>query len=394
MGRFGRIRPPRARTKSGLVGLVLALGCASGDPVPERIVLIVVDTLRADFASCCREGTATPNLDGLARRGQRFPNAVASYHQTTASMGALFTGHTPSFEMAGDEPMPWNGKTWCGMARFAGTDEAGCLPAALPTLPEVLKEAGYWTIGITSNELLFAPAGFERGFDDWSQVSDPLPRGRKHIDDIVAQRLARVAGRVNAAAFAAVERRPSDRFFLYVHYMDAHDYQERRDAYAEGVMKVDVGVGELLATLETQGLIDGSVVILSSDHGERIGEEHLLEGRPEHRGKPSFEEVLRVPLIIAPPRFDDPERLVRSQDLFDIIARIGGAETKVSRDLEPASSSRTTAKKERSRETPRSRPTATSPAWASGIGANTSRISSSESQAPAPSVWTASCSRL
>ena len=67
-------------------------------PVPERIVLIVIDTLRRDALSCYGGSTPTPNIDGLAAQGQLFSNALGSFHQTTMSMGAMFTGRTPSLE--------------------------------------------------------------------------------------------------------------------------------------------------------------------------------------------------------------------------------------------------------------------------------------------------------
>jgi hypothetical protein len=64
-------------------------------------------------------------------------------------------------------------------------------------------------------------------------------------------------------------------------------------------------------------------------------EQHLVPGRISHGGNPSFEEVLRIPLIVSPPRFDDTESLVRTQDIFRLVARIAGIETEVRPDLEP-----------------------------------------------------------
>ena len=131
-------------------GLIAALGCGS-DAAPERIVLIVVDTLRADFASCCGARPETPVIDALAARGQRFERAVGSFHQTTMSMGALFTGRTPSFLVTDGGDMAINGRTWCGMARFAEPGDPGCLPRSLRTLPQRLRKAGYETLGVVSN---------------------------------------------------------------------------------------------------------------------------------------------------------------------------------------------------------------------------------------------------
>lgn len=241
-------------------------------------------------------------------------------------MGALFTGRTPSLEAKDGGLLPFHGRNWCGMARFAGEDEPGCLPRALSTLPERLRAAGYETIGVVANELLFAPSGFQRGFDDWVEVWDPSTRGRRGPQARDARHRARTAERVNEAAGRALARRRTDRFFLYVHYMDAHDYLQGREAYAAGVERLDAGVGSLLEALRREGLLDGASVVFTADHGERLGEEHLLPGKPGHWGQPSFEEVLRVPLLVAPPPPWDPARLVRSQDLFALLGALAGAE--------------------------------------------------------------------
>ena len=94
-------------------------------------------------------------------------------------------------------------------------------------------------------------------------------------------------------------------------------------------------MGQLLATLREMGLLENAVVVFTSDHGERLGEEHLVPGRISHNGNPSFEEVLQIPLIVAPPRLDDTESLMRTQDIFSLIARIGGVEPELPQDLQP-----------------------------------------------------------
>jgi arylsulfatase A-like enzyme len=263
---------------------------------PERIVLIVVDTLRQDALSCYGGSTPTPNIDALAAEGHLFPQAVASFHQTTMSMGAMFTGRTPSIESGqGNEVLKLNGRTWCGLARFAeAKGEEGCIPASLPTLPELPREAGYWTIGIASNPVLFRPSGFERGFDDWVEVGRQPPETTWQYFFNAEPRAAK---HVNAAAARALSRRSQK--------------------------------------LKEEGLYDGTVILFTSDHGERLKEQHLVVGRPQHLGNPSFEEVLRVPLIISPARFDDTSGLVRGQDIFRLIAAIAGAQPRVPQALEP-----------------------------------------------------------
>lgn len=199
---------------------ILALGGCLKSQRPERIILIVVDTLRQDALSCYGGSTSTPNIDALAAEGDLFSEAVGSFHQTTMSMGAMFTGRTPSIESSqGNSTLNWNGRTWCGLARFADPKgEEGCIRASLPTLPELLREAGYWAIGIVSNPFLFRPAGFERGFDDWVEVGE-RPSGDKprNIPQDMLDPEPRAAKHVNAAALQALSRRPHEGFFLYVH---------------------------------------------------------------------------------------------------------------------------------------------------------------------------------
>jgi arylsulfatase A-like enzyme len=300
---------------------------------PERILLIVIDTLRRDHVSAYGSGPATPNLDALADRGQRFDRALASYHQTSMSMSALFTGRTPSLERGVLNPsLHWNGTTWCGLARFGETPlpkDAPCLPDALPTLGEELDAAGYWTIGIASNHFLFEPSGFSRGFDDWIEVGDVgANRGQWARMGVPIAREERSWFHVNRAAEAALDRRESDHFFLYVHYMDVHDYAGAESApaasYRRAVETVDVAVGTLLGALEERDLLDDMVVVVTADHGERLVEEHLLAGPRGHVGNPSYQEVLEIPLIVAPAIFDDPEALVRTQDLFDRLRSLAG----------------------------------------------------------------------
>jgi arylsulfatase A-like enzyme len=317
--------------------LVLAgPGCRPAPGPPERIVLVVADTLRRDFLSPYGSKLATPHADELASSGVVFANAVASFHQTTMSMSALFTGRTPSLE-TGDPAtaLPWTSRSWCGLARFAESADDTCIPARIETLAQDLRAAGYETIGVVSNRLLFRPYGYERGFDTWIEVgererpADPASRA--------LESLLRSGARVNERAFEALAKRRSDRFFLYVHYMDAHDYGVRPDlrSYADGARQTDTALGELLAHLRAQGWLEGAAVVFTSDHGENLGGRHALPATRKHFGNPSFESLLRVPLIVAPPPGGDPARLVRTQDLHGLIREIAGLRAAPPADLAP-----------------------------------------------------------
>jgi arylsulfatase A-like enzyme len=303
-----------------------SLGCASRD-TPDRIVLIVIDTLRRDYVASYGARRPTPNIDALAARGQRFTQAYSAFHQTTMSMAALFTGRTPSLESGTSAtPLDWNGRTWCGMRRYAQRDtEQPCIPETIGTLAESLSAAGYPTLAVASSHFLFRPAGFSRGFDDWTEVgrAPETHEGWRHSR---ARSRARTGDLVNEAVAATLDRRETDRFFLYVHFMDAHDYALRGMDYRSGVQEADRSVGELIRALEQRGLLEGTQILLTSDHGERLGEQHPIEGRKTHAGNPSFEYLLRVPLIAAPATTRDSDALLRGQDVFGLIGELAGVD--------------------------------------------------------------------
>ncbi len=332
---------PSPRTR--LLLILVLLWAAGASPAraetepPERIILIVIDTLRQDHLSCYGGRVSTPNIDKLAARGQRFTRAVSSFHMTSMSMGSLFSGRTPSLEVAGSDITPFNGRTWCGLARFA--DDAAskaCIPDRVPTLAQRLRDAGFWTIGVGSNPFFFGESGFSRGFDDWNEVKHRRLRNKKTKAE---RNMAIADGRsgisVNEAAIRAIGERPNDRFFLYVHYMDAHDYAWREIPYDRGVGLVDSFVGRLLAVLGNRGLLEKSVVILTSDHGERLDELHPLQSRPSHMGNPSFDYLVRVPLIVSPAVADDPNQPLRSDDVHRMILRLAQQDALPPADLKP-----------------------------------------------------------
>jgi len=319
------------RLRPAVAALLLA-GCSPGAPVgpPERLVLIVVDMLRADHLGCFGGASPTPVIDRLAREGMPYPQVVAAFHQTTMSMASIFTGQTPSLE-SGDvrAPLDWNGRTWCGMARFATPGDDGCIPLSLGTLAETLREAGYRTIGIASNPLTFEPGGYRQGFEDWTEVGTVVET--LAIDQPIA--LTRAAGPVNDAVARALTRRGDDRFFLYVHYMDVHDYQVTGTSYETAVEAADAAVGSLLEQLRGAGLLANTAVVLTSDHGERLGEKHALSGMPGHFGNPSFETLLRVPLIVWPRSTRPVPAVFRGQDTRRLIEGLAGIDEPASSEL-------------------------------------------------------------
>ncbi len=307
-----------------LLAGALSIGCADRETsadAPPNIVLIVVDTLRRDHVSAYGADIATPTMQGLADAGQVFTQLQASYHQTTMSMAALFTGRTPSIESGVvAEPLGWEGRHWCGMVRFAAGPEDSCVPQGLTTLAESLRDAGYWTAGVVANRLLFAPAGYDQGFDAWAEVGAEradLPR-----QVLVA---ARAAPLVNGALEKVLGDRPPGPAFVYVHYLDVHDYQTKLESYAEAVERFDVELSKALAILADAGLRgERTVLFLISDHGENLGELHWKGPVNHHFGNPSFQPLLDIPLIVSPAVFDEPSRLLRTRDVPGLVRSVAG----------------------------------------------------------------------
>jgi len=326
--------------RRALVGALLAalsLACAEPDP-PERIVLIVIDTLRRDALSAYGGAARTPNIARLAAQGKAMRHATSSYYQTSMSMGALFTGRTPSIE-SGEraQTLRWNANNWCGMARFGDGDEP-CLPFEVGTLGETMRRQGYWTLGVASNPLTFEPAGFERGFNEWVEVQagDAMAFMAFNPRTLPKWCQQRDGSKVNAAVFEALERRPNDHFFLYVHYMDVHDWFDGRVPYLETVEAVDAAVGRLLDHLEERGLLEGTAILLTGDHGEVLDEVHGLPTNPRHIGNPAFEQVLGVPLVVKGIEVeDDADAPIRTEDLLGLLARTAGAPQPRAGDLDP-----------------------------------------------------------
>jgi hypothetical protein len=335
-GTRAEMNPAMSLSTALLIALV-ASGCA-GSERPERIVLIVIDTLRSDQLALYGGPAKTPHLDRIARRGQVLRTSVASFHQTSMSMGALFSGRTPSLEsgVAG-APLEWNGSNWCGLARFGSPGGDTCIPAGLSSLGEVMRDQGYWTLGVSANILTFGNAGFQRGFDAWHEVKIGSTIGPLTLlaDGLERWAVLRSGEYVNRMVLDALDRRTTDRFFLYVHYMDVHDWHVRRRSYLESIEIADRFVGEVLDRLEAEDLLDGTAFVVVGDHGEAFDESHVLPATPRHAGNPSFQQLLEVPLIVAGAQIEDSGALFRTEDVGRLLRQIAGAPDPAGSDLEP-----------------------------------------------------------
>jgi len=289
-------RTARALPPAILAAAVVVAGCTrSPEPAPApaaasrpNILLVTIDTLRADHVGCYgHAGAVTPALDGLAARGVRFATAVAHAPLTGPSHACMLTGLTPL------------GHGFRDNGGFA-------LPPSVKTGAEDFRQAGYRTAAFVSGFPLDRRFGFDRGFDTYD---DHLPRGNDRRRTPYVERFA------DATTDAALRwlQAPSSSgsspsaapFFLWVHYYDPHAPYEPpgelagrfRDAPYDGeIAFVDTQLARLLRALDEKGALERTVVLATADHGESLGE----HGEGTH-GLFVYDSTLRVPWIVAGP---------------------------------------------------------------------------------------------
>lgn len=299
-------------------------------PPPPSIVLVVIDTLRADALGAygAREETM-PALERFARRSLVLTDAWANSTWTRPSVASALTGLLPE--------------------HLGVLDEDDRLPESATTLAEHLAAAGYETAAFMSNPHLHRRWGFAQGFEHFREIRGPH----------AYPRASRVRGEVERWLSArAVDAGPA---FLYIHFMDPHTPylgeataekgflgQYDRDAYRAELRYLDRHLGRLLAGLETS-LGESTAVLVTSDHGEEFGE----HGGWGH-GHTVYPELARVPFVLRAPgagtaTVDAPVQLLDVFGLVATIARGEGDLRSVIEERRPGARSVSTYKTPRSR---------------------------------------------
>lgn len=252
-----------------------------------NVVFILIDTLRADrLGSYGYERPTSPALDYLANTGIRFERAVSQSSWTKASMASLWTATWPNRN---------------GVMRWSHS-----LPGEAVMPPELLQKAGFQTAGIWRNGWVAPNFGFNQG---WHTYVRPQPSNSPDKFQKRTPSASAVVGTDEDLTRAAIEFLNAyghKRFFLYVHYMDVHQfaYDEASakfgtsysDVYDNAINWVDRNVGVLLGELQSRDLARRTILVVSSDHGESFLE-HGLEGH----AKTLYREVAEVPLIFSLP---------------------------------------------------------------------------------------------
>jgi arylsulfatase A-like enzyme len=283
---------------------------------PSNVILIAVDTLRADrLSSFGYEHNTSPRLDALAADGVRFDQVASNATWTCPSFASIFTGLVPSRH-----------GVWVAGPLMR-------LPLRFETLAERFRAHGWATHSIAYKAPLYS-SGYDQGFD----VSFNAPRRITRADDNLAR------------AMEWLERNAERRNFLFLHFNDPHQPfsqpapfdsmfgplpeevrlpfsveseppRELRDTastlYDGEVAYVDDRIGMFIDALKSRGLYDDAVIVFVSDHGEELWEHG---GFGHSRGK-LYDEAIRVPLIVKPARGSfPPDRVVAAQvRAFDVM---------------------------------------------------------------------------
>ncbi len=368
---------------SGLWVIALLVGCANEntpDSIPvapttatkPNVILIVIDTARADhFSAYGYDRPTTPNIDALVRDSVRFSNAHSVAPWTLPAHMSMFTGllpgqHGATWE-AFSEPRDMSVQEMLSR-RFRPADPKRMLTSRL-------KAAGYRTWGISSNPWVGTRTGFSEGFDtftevwrqspDYAQFYAALPSGLKVDTDFDQTRTGMSIVLFKHSIITDKTKKP---FFGFFNFMDAHypyvaptdfvykfggnpdvfarisrrpmeftelallggykpfELKELIPFYDAELNYVDFMIGNLIDWLRDRNLYDGTMIIITADHGEHLGE----NGRFSHQLSIE-QELLSVPLIIKYPDSAHAGRiidnsLVSNIDAYEtIIAAAGSA---------------------------------------------------------------------
>lgn len=355
---------PLCRVAAWLAACSLAAVGCGGSPPPKLLLLITVDTLRAEELGVYGSARGlTPNLDEFTAGASVFTLAYAPSSFTLPSVASIMTGRYPE--------------------ELGIRDNESGLPDDVPTLAAELGARGWQTTGVVGNWVLRRESGVARGFD---RFDDRFPQR-----EAVRRWPERSAQATTEAALELLEGCnlvESVRCFIWVHYQDPHgpyeppgDTRERllqaerqaddgtrslpvgedhrgegaipryqylqghrevawyRAGYRAEVQFVDQQVGRLLEAVESSGLSDRAVIVFTADHGESLGEHDVWFAH----GSRLTDEQVRVPLLVripgrVPERRDDPVTLVDLMpSLLALLENVSVDSRRPGRDLFEAS---------------------------------------------------------
>ncbi len=292
------------RWSAAVAGLVLTLALPQALAAGSNVLLISIDTLRADRLGCYGyEKATTPVLDRLASESARFENAFSPVPLTLPAHASLLTGTYPIYHGVRD-------------------NSGFVLPEGRTTLAEVLRGEGYRTGAFVGAFVLDSKfglgQGFERYFDDFdlSELETVSPGYvQRRADEVVAETLRWLGGD---------DDRP---FFAWVHLYDPHDPYTPPQPYAAAhpgrpydgeVAFTDHQIGVLLEGLRKMGRYEDTLIVVVADHGESLGE----HGEQKH-GLFVYNATQQVPLLVRLPGASGSAQVVSEPvSLVDVLPTI------------------------------------------------------------------------
>ena len=276
-----------------------------GQHTIRHVVLISIDTCRADYLSCYGDDRqTTPNIDAVAGEGVLFENALAPVPMTLPSHSTMLTGTNPHYHGAHD-----NSEYRLGEFNV--------------TLAEILKENGFTTGAVIGATVLAEKSGLNQGFETYDDDFQKTINNSGVVD--------RPAEEVTRQGLKWLQERQDEQFFLLLHYFDPHfrytppepfrskfgdDFNSR---YAGEIAYTDKCIGSIIRHLKNSGAWDHTLLIITADHGEMLGE----HGETTHTWF-IYQGAIKVPLIVRVPGQHEPRIVSDYVGLIDVVPTVCG----------------------------------------------------------------------
>lgn len=274
-----------------------------------NVLLITIDTLRSDRLGCYGfTGIQTPNIDSLAASGIRFVDATAHVPLTLPSHSSIHTGRFPSLHGVHD-----NGGFY--------------LSKDVTTMAELFKNNGFATAAFVAAYVLDSSWGLNQGFDTYFDNFDLSKQERVSLSSV-----ERKAGDVHDQAVRWLDQHRQERFFLWTHFYDPHTPYEPPEEfdrmypnrpYVAEIAYTDSVIGRLLKYLDKHQLREKTIILLTADHGESLGE-HAESTHAFY----VYDATLKVPMILVFPdrKFEgrNVQDQARSIDIFPTLLQLSG----------------------------------------------------------------------
>ena len=266
---------------------------------PDTIILISIDTIRADHLSCYGyQHKTTPVIDAFAQNAILFSNCFANVPLTLPSHASILSGVIPPTHGVHDN----NGMK---------------LSDSVLILPEILKENGYATYGVISAMVLNKKFGLAQGFDVYDDTFES-----ESESELIEQRFG---AETAAHAVKWLEENQKKKKFMFIHFFDPHKrylppapYDKQfKNPYDGEIAFTDYCIGRIIDKLKSLGLYDDSLIIITGDHGEMLGE----HGESTHSYY-IYQNALRVPLIIKPAHHLKSFKVTDNTSLIDIMPTV------------------------------------------------------------------------